>query len=112
MKKVDPNPDQARVAQTFNHDRPLNVCAFDQTGEFIYAAGEERPMHRWNIASGEKTTLDGHASWVRGFAFLPFSKEFITSAFDGRLAWWSGEATDTEPPLLLAAHVGWVRSIA
>ena len=116
MKKAEsvpaPDPRQARITQAFEHNRPLNVCAFDHSGKCLYAAGEENPIQRWDLETGKKTTLHGHASWVRGFTFLPSGKEFITSAYDGRLAWWSGEPDSTSPDFAIDAHTGWVRSIA
>ncbi len=102
------DPRNALVVEEFRHDRAVNCCAFDSSGQFLYAGAEDHFLHRWELATGAHATLQAHESWISGFACLPEGK-LITAAYDGRLGWWS-EGSDA-PAEFTEAHQGWVRAI-
>lgn len=107
------NPRGAHVAREFKHERPLLRCAFDPSGTFLFCAGEESPIQRFHVETQEKITLQGHVSWVNGFAFPGDGQTMVSGACDGRLAWWPLEDKDRHEPLeIIQAHDGWIRSIA
>ena len=59
-------PHAARVEREFKHARPLIGCRFDPTGRFLFASAEDNTIQRFDLLTGTKTALAGHASWVRG----------------------------------------------
>ncbi|MDY3555238.1 hypothetical protein R5W24_004377 [Gemmata sp. JC717] len=64
------DPAAARVAHSFKHPRPLVGCRFDPSGRFLFASAEDDTVQRFDLLTGAKTAFVGHASWVRGLAFV------------------------------------------
>jgi hypothetical protein len=62
-------PTAARLEREFKHARPLIGCRFDPAGRFLFVSSEDDGIHRYDLLTGAKATLAGHASWVRGLAF-------------------------------------------
>jgi WD40 repeat protein len=65
-----PEPTAARLEREFKHGRPLIGCRFDPSGRFLFASAEDDGILRFDLLTGGKATLAGHASWVRGLAFV------------------------------------------
>jgi WD40 repeat protein len=64
------DPTKARVEREFKHGSPLVSCRFDPTGRFLFAGAQDSTIQRFDLVAGTATTLAGHASWVRGLAFV------------------------------------------
>ncbi|MBA4062978.1 MAG: hypothetical protein C0501_04580 [Isosphaera sp.] len=64
-----PDPAAARLERELKHARPLIGCRFDPSGRFLFASAEDDTVQRFDLVTGAKTALVGHASWVRGMAF-------------------------------------------
>lgn len=107
-----PDPTQARLVQELAYGHPAGACAFDPSGRFLVAGGEDSLVERWEIGSGNRTTLNGHASWVRGFAFASGGATLITAGYDGRLIWWPLADEQPAPVRTVEAHRGWIRAVA
>jgi WD40 repeat protein len=109
-KKIDPS--QARVVQELKHTSPLVGCRFDASGRFLFAGAQESAVQRWQLATGTKTALAGHRSWVRALAALPGGRVFFTGGYDGRVLAWPADADKPSPLWGIDAHKGWVRALA
>lgn len=59
-----------RILLEFKHNSPLIGCRFDPSGRFLFAGAQDNSILRYDFVSGRKTILAGHASWVRGLAFV------------------------------------------
>src|SRR5262249_52959596 len=94
------------------HARPLIGCRFDPTGRFVFAGSEDNTIQRWEIATGKKTDLVGHKSWVRGLAFLAKEKLLFSGDNTGRVLCWALEAEKPTPSRTIEAHHGWIRALA
>jgi WD40 repeat protein len=106
------DPAQTRMVQELKHNSPLIGCRFDPSGQFVFTGAQDNGIQRWHLATGKKTTLAGHKSWVRALAFAPKEKWLFSGSWDGQLFTWP---FDAETPTLLrtlAAHQGWVRALA
>ena len=64
------DPTKARVEREFKHGSPFVGCRFDPTGRFLFAGAQDNTIQRFDLLTGKATTLAGHASWVRGLAFI------------------------------------------
>lgn len=106
------SPQQAHIIAQWPYDRPLVSCRFDPQGRFVFAGAEDNTVQRWVLASGTRTALAGHESWVRSIAFSADGQSVITGGYDGRLIWWPTAAEKPEPARTVEAHKGWVRSIS
>jgi len=62
------DPTAARVEREFRHASPLLGCRFDPSGRFLFATAQDNSIQRFDLVTGAKTALLGHASWGRGLA--------------------------------------------
>ncbi len=88
VKDQTVEPSQSWESQLFEHDRQLLSCRFSPCGKFVFAGGNDRLVHRWELTTGKKTALAGHASWVEAMAFHPDGKRLLTSDYVGQLRCW------------------------
>jgi WD40 repeat protein len=106
------DPAQTRLVQELKHARPLIGCRFDPSGGFVFAGSEDNTIQRWDVATGKKTDLIGHKSWVRGLAFLAKEKLLYSGDYTGRVLCWLLDADKPTPARTIEAHAGWVRALA
>lgn len=102
---------KAHVAQDLAHDQPLISCAFDPTGRYVFAGGEDFTLWRFELATAAKTACDTDA-WVRAIGFSKDGSLMITGGYDGRLIWWPTNAESPQPQRTAEAHQGWIRELA
>src|SRR4051812_11611832 len=101
-----PDPTQVRQAQELKHTSPLLGCRIDPAGQFVVASSQDNTLQSWELASGTKSALAGHKSWVRGLAFAPKEKLLFSGDYHGRILCWQYDA-DTPAPLRdIEAHDG------
>lgn len=110
------DPTQTHVTREFPADAPLISCRFHPGGRYVFAAGEDRALTRWDLEStaedGGKTVLQRHDSWVRGIAFSRDGETVISGGCDDTLIWWPALAEKPEPAREIKAHDGWIRTLA
>lgn len=115
-------------------ERQMSRVAFSADGRWLYAAGRDGLIHRWDLALPpeaeatkpsaaaaevggprhvESATLAGHDGWVACIAMHPREPRAYSCDTWGRLAAWG---IDTEPPVVVwkhdHAHTGWIRQVA
>ncbi len=108
--KVDPT--KTHLIQELKGSSPLLSCRIDPAGRYVCAGAQDNSVLRWDIASGTKTVLAGHKSWVRALAMVAKERLLITGDYQGRLLWWPLDAETPAPVRALDAHRGWVRAVA
>jgi WD40 repeat protein len=108
--KIDPT--QARPVQELKHTSPLVGARFDPTGRFVFAGAQDNTVQRWELATGKKTALVGHKSWVRALAFAPKEGLLFSGDWAGRVLVWTLDSGDPKPLRSVEAHQGWVRALA
>lgn len=99
------------MAKEFKHSAPMLACRFTPSGKFLYTSGQDNTLQRWELASGKKTDLAGHSSWVRALAFQPKGPLLISGGYDGQVFTWNAESPDPIPLRQVLAHQGWVRGL-
>jgi WD40 repeat protein len=109
---MNADPTQVKLAQELKHASPLVGCRFDPTGRFVFAGAQDSTIQRWELAGGKKTTLTGHKSWVRAFAFAAKDKLLFSGDWAGHILVWPTDADDPKPLRTVEAHRGWVRALA
>jgi WD40 repeat protein len=109
---VPVDPAHTRLVQESKHNSPLVSCRIDPSGRFILAGAQDSTVQRWEPATGKRTTLAGHRSWVRALAFAPKERLLISGDYHGGLLWWLLDADAPKPVREVAAHRGWVRALA
>src|SRR5262245_42601466 len=106
------DPARTRMVQELRHNSPLFSCRFDPTGRYIFAGAQDNTIQRWELASGQKTALAGHRSWIRGLDFVAARGQLISGSYDGNVVWWQVDAATPTPLRILEAHRGWVRAVS
>lgn len=102
---------KTHVAKDYKADRPLMSCRYSPDGQYVFVGSEDYKVWRFKVADGSKVELDTDA-WVRTLEFVNAGKTLITGGYDGRLIWWDARAEKPVASRTIAAHLGWVRSIA
>jgi WD40 repeat protein len=106
------NPVRTRLVRELRHNSPLLSCRFDPTGRFVFAGAQDSTIQRWELATGQKTALAGHRSWVRGMAFLAGQRKLFSGDYAGRILQWQVDAAAPTAERTIEAHRGWVRMVA
>lgn len=104
------DPTRTRMVQELRHNSPLLGCRFDPSGRFVFAGAQDNSVQRWALVGGRKTTLTGHRSWVRAFAFQ--GDRVFSADYNGKVMVWSRDAESPAAERTLDAHRGWVRALA
>ena len=106
------DPARTRQVQELKHTSPLLGCRFDPSGHFVFAGAQGNTVVRWHLATGRKTLLAGHRSWVRALAFAARGKLLFSADYAGRVLVWPVEGDSSGPRATIEAHKGWVRALA
>ena len=105
------DPTKVHVAQQWKHESPLISCRFDPQGRYVFAGAQDNSVQRFEAATGKRTALSGHESWVRAIGFLPDGETLLTGGYEGQLNWWPTAAEQPTPAKSIAAHDGWIRAL-
>lgn len=106
------DPTKTRETKKLEHSAPLLSCRFDPTGKYVFAGAEDYLLHRWDLASGAKSSLAGHESWVKAISFSPDGSLTYSGGYDGKWLTWKTSGEETAPLQAVQAHEGWIRSLA
>jgi WD40 repeat protein len=98
-----PDATKVRLDRPLKHGSPLLGCRFDPYGRFLFTSGQDRTLQRFDLLTGAKTGFVGHASWVRGMAFVPQADEVTEQAAiqAGMLGFAGGWGAALAPPKAL-----------
>lgn len=108
-------PAKVHLGQAFTHERQLTRAKFSPDGKLIAAAGLDKLIHVWDLESGKKHTLPGHASWVSSLVFNPKGRQLFTADFHGTIHCWDFAAPDSQPLFTITgadAHITRALAIA
>jgi len=103
---------RTRMARELTHDSPMFCCRFDPTGRYVFGAAQDSTISRWQLDNGQKTSLRGHESWIRGLAFHPREPKLFSGDYHGKILCWRYDAETPTPERTINAHDGWVRMVA
>jgi WD40 repeat protein len=106
------DPRVARSLCDWSGTAKLLCCRVDPLGRFVVAGGIDHAIQRWELATGNRTTLAGHDNWVRTLSFAADGGTLHSGACDGRWIAWEIAAEAPQPRHSVQAHTGWLRSLA
>lgn len=99
----------SHVWKQWKYSAPLIGCRCDPSGRYVFAAGMDNSVQRWEIKSDQHATLAGHDSWLRAIGFSPDGQQTYTAGYDGKLCYWETESDAPKPLREISAHEGWIR---
>ena len=105
------NPAKTKLIIEHKHEVPLMSCVFSPNGKHLLAGGRDSGVVCVEVASGKKTMLTGHESWVGDMARACDDLVLTSDYVGGVIAWdCSGEL----PTLRwkIAAHPSTIRALA
>jgi WD40 repeat protein len=111
-------PEKTHIVRELKCGKPLVSCRFDPTGRFVFAGAEDDTVVRWDLKSDpakvKPVVFAAHDGWVFALAVSKDGKILLTGGTDGKLTWWHADdgARAPKPMRTVAAHHGWVRSVA
>jgi len=111
MPAMPIDPAKARLVIEHKHDAPLMSCVFDPRGRFLFSGGRGPGVMCIEIATGEKTTLTGHDSWVGEMARAG-SDLVLTGDYLGRVIAWDCSAEPPRERWNIDAHPSTIRALA
>ena len=103
------DPAKTHQVADFEHDKPLTCVRVDPSGTFVFAGAEDLNVYRWELATGKKTALTGHESWVRSMDFSPDGQWLYTAGWDGQLRYWIADSPEPKTIHTINAHRGFAR---
>jgi WD40 repeat protein len=98
------------MTQDLRHTSPLLGCRFDPSGRFVFAGAQDNAVVRFELATGRKTILSGHRSWIRAFAFQ--GQRVFSADYNGKIMVWPLAAENPTAEHTINAHRGFVRALA
>ena len=104
---------KAWTDRKFQWERQVTATAFSPCGTYLVACGIDFQLQRWNLGDDERTSLEGHPSWVGDLAFHPDKQRLYSVDYHGGLFCW--DYSKATPTLLWKkedAHQGWARKVA
>lgn len=105
------DPSKTRLALENRHDTPLLSCAFAPAGDLLFAGGRDRGLVCVDIATGKKTILPGHDSWV-GMMARAGAELLLSSDFTGRVIAWECNSGQPRERWKIEAHRNSILSLA
>lgn len=107
------DPTKAWLSQTLAHERQVTRCRYSPGGDYLAAGGTDFQIQCWELASGTKTTLAGHESWIGDLAFHPDGERLFAADYRGVVHCWRHRQPADKPLWSIApAHQGWIRALA
>ncbi len=103
-----------KIAKTLDYNRQLWTARYSPCGKFLFAAGYDALVHRWDVSATEPKQLEslpGHHGWTQRLGFA--GETLLTADSWGRLIAWK-YASDKPQPVwnLEQALAGWIRDMA
>ena len=106
------DPTHIRFVKQWQHPAALIGCRIDPSDRFVFAGAQDNVVVRWELATGKKTVLAGHKSWIRALAFADKGKLTISADWAGRIIAWPTDADTPTPRWNIVGPRGWVRALA
>lgn len=107
------DPTKTWIKTHLKHPRQVTRCRFSPCGRYLFAAGLESTLYRWELATEQITELRGHTGWIGALAFHPDGKRLYSGDYHGAVHCWEYAAPSPKPTASNPRGCqGWVRTLA
>jgi WD40 repeat protein len=87
------------------HTKALNDLLFTPDGRYLFTAGDDHAIRRWDLARGTHLVLSGHTDEVWRLHLVPGGRRLVSSSKDGTLRLWDVESGEGERFATLAGPI-------
>jgi WD40 repeat protein len=105
------DPAKTKLIIEHKHEVPLMSCVFSPKGGHLLAGGRDASIACIDVASGKKTALAGHDSWV-GDMVRGADDLVLTSDYVGHVIAWDCSGDLPKLRWNIEAHPGTIRALA
>lgn len=107
------DPKKIKAPEILSNDGQFTVCRFSPDERFLFAAGYDGRLYRWDLETRNKESFDAHGGWVEGMALHPDNRRLFTADSWGQVHCWEIAADRMKPLWTIAKGCGsWLRSLA
>lgn len=104
---------KAWVQTKLQWKRQITATGFSPCGQFVFAAGINGAIVRWDLETEQQVLFESHDTWVGDIAFDGESKRMYSGDYHGTLTCW--DYSLDQPKVIWQkadAHNGWIRKVA
>ncbi|GAB4152343.1 MAG: hypothetical protein Tsb009_28170 [Planctomycetaceae bacterium] len=107
------NLQATKESARFEHDRQLVCCRVSHDLKFLFAAGFDGKLHRWDLKTRQHTEAAAPGGWIESMVLHPRRPELFTADSWGNLRCWSADKPALKPRWSIEkAHTSWLRDLA
>ena len=105
-------PKNLKEDRMLQQDRQLVCCRFSPDGDFLFAAGYDGLLHRWNLQDDAHDTFPAPGGWIESLHLHPDGQRMLTADSWGQVRCWpiSGE-TLVPHWTIKGANTSWLRRL-
>ena len=106
-------PQATKETKVLQHDRQLVCCRYSRYLRFLYAAGFDGLLHRWELKSAKHAAFPAPGGWIESMALHPAKPELFTADSWGTVHCWPLDKDKLTPRWTIKkAHKTWLRRLA
>lgn len=107
------DPRATKLERTLTCERQLVCCRYSPDRKFLFAAGFDGQLYRWNLGDGTHEAFPAHQGWVESMVLHPDGSRLFTADSWGQIHCWPLAAGPLKPQWSIAnAHSTWLRRLA
>ena len=106
------DPTKAWLQSTYRWQRQITAMQFSPCGKFVFAAGINGVIVRWDLETEQSVLFEGHSSWVGDITIDPSSNRLYSGDYHGTLICWDYSLPEPKQHWQKQnAHDGWIRKV-
>ncbi|MCE9529594.1 MAG: hypothetical protein K8T89_00405 [Planctomycetes bacterium] len=106
------NPSATKLERTLTSDKQVACCRLSPDRKFLFAAGFNGDLFRWNLADNKQETFPAHRGWVESMILHPDGSQLFTADSWGQIHCWPVAGGAMKPIWSVAnTHPQWMRRL-
>lgn len=107
------DPRATKIERILTCDGQLACCRYSPDRKYLFAAGFDGQLYRWNLADNKHEAFPAHRGWVESMILHPDGSRLFTADSWGQIHCWPVAANALKPMWSVAnAQSAWLRRLA